>query len=492
MGSRKIYVLLSTVALLLLMTGCSSLPVVSPAPADSTATPPQPAAVTPSAPAGSPTLPPTPASASSPTPTPGPSEAAPTSSASTEAGFPLSARQDSNIPGVPAGITEDGAPFRGSPDAPVTMMEYSDFQCPFCLRHFQQTQPKLDELYVTTGKVRYVFKNFPLVRIHPQAEPAAEAALCAGVQGKFWPMHDILFERQGEWAGKDNAADVFRRFAQSLGLDMDAYDACWQAQPFRTQIESEVKEGAARGVSGTPAFFINGWFVSGAQDLSTFQAVIEKALAGERPTPTPTPSYADLHPFDPNPDTPGRTYMGDAYIGSEDAPVVILEISDLQCPYCRRHHTEVWPEFKKKYVDTGRVRVVFKHLLGHNKSEPAAEAAECAGNQGKLFAYADLLYARVEDWSGGSGDALWNTFKGYAEELGLDTAAFSACLDNHEMQEKVRLDHRVVLQANVRGTPTFILIVKGKVLGRVPGFISMAQWDRVMEQVDQVLTQGGS
>ncbi len=405
--------------------------------------------------------------------------------------FTLAEEQESNIPGVPAGVTAEGAPYRGNPDATVTMVEFSDFQCPFCLRHFQQTQPKLDELYVATGKVRHVFKNFPLVSIHPQAEPAAEAALCAGVQGKFWPMHDMLFERQSEWAGKANAADVFRQFAQELGLDMDAYDACWQAQPFKARIEQDIAEGADKGVSGTPAFFINDWFISGAQDLSTFQAIIEKALAGERPTPTPTLSYADLHPFDPDPDRPGRTYMGDAFIGSEDAPVVILEISDLQCPYCRRHHTEVWPEFKEKYVDTGKVRVIFKHLLGHDKSEPAAEAAECAGNQGELFSFVDLLYERTDEWTRQDGDALWDTFKGYAEELGLDTAAFNTCLDDHEMQEKVRQDHRLVLQANVRGTPTFIVIANGQVLGRIPGFIPMEQWDKVMQQVEDILAQGG-
>ncbi len=243
-------------------------------------------------------------------------------------------------------------------------------------------------------------------------------------------------------------------------------------------------------MSGTPAFFINDWFVSGAQSLETFQSIIEKALAGERPTPTPTLSYADLHPFDPDPDNPGRTYMGDAFIGSPDAPVVILEVSDILCPYCRRHHTEVWPEFKQKYVDTGKVRVVFKHLLGHSNSEPPAEAAECAGNQGQFFPYVDLLYARVDEWKDLNGEALVDTFVEYAKEVGVkDTDAFRACLDEHKMQEKVRLDHRTVLQANVRGTPTFIVIANGQALGRIPGFITLKQWDEVMKQVEEALQQ---
>ncbi len=483
MSSRTMYVWLSVLVLLLVVTACS-FPV--PSPSSGMASTPVSDVVSPSPSPTDTPLPPSPTHTPTSSPAATPS-LSPTSTST--APFVLAPEQDSNLEGVPAGIREDGAPYRGDPNAPVTMIEFSDYQCPFCLRHFQQTQPQLNEMYVVTGKVRYVFKNFPIRSIHPQAEPAAQAALCAGVQGKFWPMHDLLFERQSEWAGNEEAAQVFRQLAQDIGLDMEEYNACWEAQPFREQIERELAEGAERGVSGTPAFFINDWFVSGAQDLSTFQAVIEKALAGERPTPTPTLSYADLHPFDPNPETPGRTYMGDAFIGSEEAPVVILEVSDLLCPYCRRHHLEVWPEFKRKYVDTGKVRVVFKHLLGHPKSEAAAEAVECAGNQGQLFAYADLLYARVDEWSEKEGDDLWNMFKEYAGTLGLDTEAFNACLDNHEMREKVRVDHRLVLQANVRGTPTFIIIANEKVLGRIPGFITMEQWDQVMEQVEAALSE---
>jgi len=394
------------------------------------------------------------------------------------------------MPGVTAGVTEDGAPFRGNPDASVTIVEYSDFQCPFCARHFEQTQPTLDEEYIKTGKVRYVFKNFPLTSIHSQAIPAAQAALCAGVQGKFWPMHDMLFKRQKEWAGQETYAAVFRGFAEELGLDMDAYDACWEAQPFAEQIDAELAEGGQRGVSGTPAFFINDWFLSGAQPIEAFRNAIDNALAGKSPEPTPTPSYADLHPFEPNPDTPYRTYLGDAYIGSADAPIVVVEISDLLCPWCRRHHEEVWPQFKEKYVDTGQVRVVFKHFLGHQPgSQVAAEAAECAGNQGLFFDYAQTLYDRTDDWRPLKDDALVTQLKAYAAELGADTATFDACMDNHKMQDKVLSDHRTVTKAGVRGTPTFIIIANGRALGRVPGFVPMEQWDDIMSQVTALLKE---
>jgi len=368
--------------------------------------------------------------------------------------------------------------------------EFSDFQCPFCRRYVEQTQPSLDKDYVATGKVRLVFKNFPLRAIHPHAESAAEAALCAGVQGKFWPMHDLLFQHQSEWEGKKDAAPVFRSFAQKLGLDMARYDLCWKAQPFKDQINRELAEGKSRGVSGTPSFFINGWPVVGAQPLSTFRDVIAKASKGEHPTPTPTPTYGELHPFDVNPKTPGRTYMGDAYIGRPDAPVLILEVSDLLCPYCRRHHTEVWSKFKAAYIDTGKVRVVFKHLLGHGeKSLIAGEATECAGNQGKFFEYAGLLYRDAYQgstaWTTKDGSDLTDALKAYAQKLGLDMKQFDACLDNHKMAAKVQADNRMMIQANVRGTPTFIIIVHDKALGRVPGFLTWNQWQQVMTKVFQ-------
>ncbi|NPA91884.1 MAG: thioredoxin domain-containing protein [Chloroflexi bacterium] len=427
-----------------------------------------------------PTQPPTPEPIHTPTAAP--------ASGSASGEYTLAAEQDSNIPGVPAGLTEDGIPYRGNPDASVVIEEFSDFQCPFCGRYVKETEPQIVETYLKPGKVRLVFHQFPLRSIHPQAEPAAQAALCAGVQGKFWAMHDLLFEHQAEWSGKENAEEVFQDLAEKIGLDKKAFQACLEAKPFSEFIEKDRQRGLERGVRGTPAFFINGWFIGGAEAFGTFQGIIEKALAGERPTPTPTLSYADLHPFEPNPETPGRTYLGDAYIGSGTARVVLLEISDPLCPYCRKHHLEVWPTFKKEFVDTGQVRVVYKHLLGRGtKSLVPAEAAECAGNQQKFFDYLDTLFAHVDEWSKQSGDTLMATLKKYAADLGLDVDEFSSCLENHEMREKVQKDSRTMLQANVRSTPTFIVIVGTQSLGRIPGFLTIEQWRDVMSQVQDAL-----
>jgi len=168
---------------------------------------------------------------------------------------------------------------RGDPNAPITMVEFSDYQCPFCLRYFQETLPQLLKDYVETGKVYYVFKDFPITQIHPQAIPAAVAARCAGQQDAYWEMHDKLFEEQSRWNNNPNADEIFAELAQDIGLDMDAFNACVADPAIVDQVNQNLAEGVAAGVQGTPAFFINGEFISGAQPYSVFQQTIERLLA---------------------------------------------------------------------------------------------------------------------------------------------------------------------------------------------------------------------
>ena len=168
----------------------------------------------------------------------------------------------------------------GSPDATVTIVEFTDFQCPFCQRYTQQTLPQIKEDYVATGKVRYVLKHFPLTRIHPQAVPAAIASECAGEQGKFWEMHDKLFDEQQQWSGNDDANSIFKGFAKDLGLDEEAFDECITAERYKDKVMANQEEGIAAGVQGTPAFFINGQFISGAQPYEVFKQIIDQALPG--------------------------------------------------------------------------------------------------------------------------------------------------------------------------------------------------------------------
>ncbi|HEY79967.1 MAG TPA: hypothetical protein EYP25_01945 [Anaerolineae bacterium] len=168
----------------------------------------------------------------------------------------------------------------GDPNAPVTIVEFSDYQCPFCQRHFQQVLPQLKKDYIDTGKVRYVFKDFPL-SFHKQAMPAAMAAECAGEQGKYWEMHDKLFSERDKWNENPDVNNVMKQFAKELGLDEKPFNACFDSEKYKDEILADQQEGMAAGVQGTPAFFINGQFLSGAQPYEVFKQIIDQILASQ-------------------------------------------------------------------------------------------------------------------------------------------------------------------------------------------------------------------
>jgi protein-disulfide isomerase len=183
----------------------------------------------------------------------------------------------------PVDIPLGDAPIKGNPDAPVTIVEYSDFQCPFCLRHFQNTMPELEN-YIDTGQVRYVFKDFPIHSIHPQAQKAHESARCArelGGSNAFWEMHDLLFANQNEWAGAGNHVDIFKDLASEAGLDRQQFAECLDSGRYADAVNADLAEGTRLGVTGTPAFFINGQRVSGAQPFSVFQQIIDTLLVAQ-------------------------------------------------------------------------------------------------------------------------------------------------------------------------------------------------------------------
>lgn len=165
---------------------------------------------------------------------------------------------------------------------------------------------------MNTGQVRYLFRNFPLYSIHPQAESAAEAAECAGEQGKFWEMHDLLFGAQDQWSGNPGAVATFKEMAGELDLDQDQFDSCLDGGKYADKITADSEEGIAEGVSSTPSFLINDMQLAGAQPFEAFQQKIEYLLAGGGPIEfeVAADSYRSM--------------------GQPDAPVVVTEFSDFQ------------------------------------------------------------------------------------------------------------------------------------------------------------------
>lgn len=170
------------------------------------------------------------------------------------------------------------APVLGSEAAPVTITEYADFQCPSCGAFFRAVEPRLIADHVKTGKAKIVFKNFAW--IGDESHRAAEAAACAGAQGKFWAYHDVLYSNQrGENQGAFTAANL-KRFADQVGLDRAAFDACVDGGAYKAAIDADMSEVRALGLNGTPSFTINGQRISGPLDYSFFANAIERKLAG--------------------------------------------------------------------------------------------------------------------------------------------------------------------------------------------------------------------
>ena len=175
---------------------------------------------------------------------------------------PISARHD---------VSGDRGFSRGPKDAPVTIVEFSDFQCPFCKTATATVKQVLDKY---PGKVRLVFRDYPLASIHPQAPKAHEAARCAGDQAKFWEYHDVLFERSPKMAPQD-----LKQYAQELKLDATAFGQCLDSGKYTAEVDKDFQEGVGLGLTGTPSFFINGKQIVGAQPLAAFQRVVDGELA---------------------------------------------------------------------------------------------------------------------------------------------------------------------------------------------------------------------
>ena len=366
-------------------------------------------------------------------------------------------------------VPVDGSPVKGPADALVTIVESSDFQCPFCKRG-AATMTQVEEAY--RGKVRFVFKQNPLTAIHAQALPAALATEEARAQGgdqKFWAMHDKLFEL----APSLDAASI-ERAAREVGLDVEKVKAAIASGKGRERIERDQKLVVSVGAPGTPAFFVNGRKITGARPLEAFRAVIdeelksaealvqggvsraqvydrimEKASAAPvyQPGAAPGPERAAA-PAAPPPAAYRKVPVraDDPARGPRDAKVTVVLFSDFQCPFCGR----VEPTLKRLEEDfPGQLRIVWKHqpLPMHPNAIPAALAAEAAREQGKFWQMHDKIF--------GDPRALTaESFERYAREIGLDVKRFNAAAVGRKYEDRIQADQQLAGSVGASGTPT--------------------------------------
>jgi protein-disulfide isomerase len=375
-------------------------------------------------------------------------------------------------PAAPAGPKKVSipthSPRQGPKAAKVTIVEFSDFQCPFCGR----VTPTVKEIEKKYPKdVAVVFVNQPLP-FHNNAMIAAQAFLAAHRQGKAWEMHDKMFANQQALSQAD-----LEKYAQEIGLNVGKFKKDLEDPKIKEQIQSDQTLANSVGANGTPTFMINGREVVGAQPFAAFQTVIdeeikkadellkkgtkiedvytklmEQAAAAPPPAaaaaaPPPAPEKVDVSPGD----APSK--------GPKNAPVTIVEWSDFQCPFCGRVIPTV-----KQIEDTykGKVRLAFKHqpLPFHNNAEIAAEASLAAHEQGKFWEMHDKMFANQQQLDRPS-------LERYAQEIGLNMARFKAALDSGKFKDRVQKDSAEGMKVGANGTPTFF-INGHKVEGAVP------------------------
>jgi protein-disulfide isomerase len=374
------------------------------------------------------------------------------------------------------------SPVRGGSagGAKVTLVAFSEFQCPFCGR----VEPTLDQLSRRYGEdLQIVWKHMPLP-FHDRAVPAALAAEAARAQNKFWPMHDRLFTNQSALG-----AEELLGHARALGLDVGRFSAALSDPAIQARVDADAKLADSLGVRGTPTFFVNGRRLVGAQPLERFVAVIdeeraraeeklragvsrtqlyaaliegglEKAPPGERAGAAAVPGHA-APAADPTADlSVTKINIGDSPVrGPANAPVTVVVFSDFQCPFCKKVEGSI-DALEQAYP--GKVKVVWKHFpLGfHANARLAAAAAQVAHRNGKFWSMHDQLLAHQEALDPPS-------LEGYARAVGLEPAGFKVALGRAEAGAAIDADVALGTSVGVTGTPT--LFINGRrVVGAYP------------------------
>ncbi|MGC4113996.1 MAG: thioredoxin domain-containing protein [Myxococcales bacterium] len=349
-------------------------------------------------------------------------------------------------------------PFKGPKAAKVTIVEWSDFQCPFCSRGANVAH---EIMKAYPNDVKFVFRHQPL-SFHPNAMPAAKAAMAAHKQGKFFEMHDKLFEGQ-----KDLSPAKYEQFAQELQLNMAKFKADMESAEIADQIKKDSDYGNSVGANGTPTFFVNGRKIEGAQPFDEFKRTIDQEIKRADELLKSGTKMENLYEkitsmAPPPPPEPPRVKLeaGNAPAkGPKNAPIQIYEFSDFQCPFC----TRVLPTVKQIEETYGNKVVVFWKnypLPFHDKAPLAAEASLAAHEQGKFWQMHDKLFANQSALDRAS-------LEKYAQELQLDMTKFKAALDSGKFKDQVKKDMDQGSTAGVSGTPSFV--VNGKlVVGAQP------------------------
>jgi protein-disulfide isomerase len=367
-------------------------------------------------------------------------------------------------PGPKKVVIPSHSPRKGPKNAKVTLVEFSDFQCPFCSR----VVPTIKEITEKYPKdVAVVFVNQPL-SFHDKARGAAKAFMAAHRQGKAWEMHDKMFANQQALAPSD-----LEKYAQEIGLNVAKFKKDVDDPAVDKIISDDQSLAGSVGANGTPTFFANGVEISGAQPFASFQSIIDDQIKkadellkkGTKPDQLYDKLLEAAMAAAPAAAAPTPAAKVDIQVGSapvkgpKSAPVTVVAFSDFQCPFCSRA-VPILKQIEDNYKN--KVRIAFKNLPlpFHNNAQGAAEAALAANEQGKFWEFHDKLFANQQNLDRAS-------LEKYAQELGLNMAKFKAALDSGKFKKQIEDDSKLAGTVGATGTPTFF--VNGKsVVGAQP------------------------
>lgn len=367
-------------------------------------------------------------------------------------------------------------PCRGPATAPVTVVEFSDFECQHCARA-QETLAALESRY--PGKLRVCFRHRPLP-LHFFARDAAEAAEAAGSQGRFWEMHDLLFAQQEELS-----VERLHLMARQLDLDLERFERDRLSEAIFARVDQDEELAVRLAVRSAPTFFINGRRIDGAQPLATFEEVVRDGLTeaeeliadgvpasevygalGKRPADAvPTERLALAGGLPVQPEDPCR--------GSTSAPVTLVEFTDFECPFCGMAK-ETLDAVEANYRDRVRLCIMFNPMSFHPHGRSTALTALAAHRQGKFFEVYGDLFAHQD-----ALDDISVTLRMRA--LGLDVEQLERDVASAEVVQQLTRQIELARAADLRGTPTFVLGDE-VVFGALPYPIFKAWIDRRLSE----------
>ncbi len=390
-------------------------------------------------------------------------------------------------------LVAPGDPVLGADDALVTVVEFGDYSARFDAHIADLPFTLTNE---NPGKVRYVFKAYPIVD-KADAPLAAEAALAAGAQGKYWEYHSALFANQ---TALDRAS--LEKYADAVGLDVEKFAAALDAHTFKAQVDADAAYARKVGVTGVPTVYVDGRVVNGAMPIDTYRTLVadeiaknEKLLAADKKltarmvyaqlmrtarTGPPAAAPAPVRPGVPDPVKVYAVPVGTSpQRGAADAKLTVIVFEDFKCPFCQRVQATLG-DLEAKYGKN--LRVVFKHYIVHQNAKGLHLAAAAAAEQGKFWDMHDFLFKDISATDGQNA-------ADYAKNLRLDVKRWQETIDSGRAQAMIDGDMKLGTQFGVRGTPAFF--INGRYLaGAQPVDVFEKLCDQELARADGLLKAG--